>query len=95
MEPPHKGDVISIGAKPEPCGLHPVGVVQDSGVHGDGRIWARVWHLVDGYSPVMSVVEFDVDHWRFESRAFDRLDPSVRATIEYQIAMHHKFRPRA
>ena len=95
LEPPHIGDLLKIGKVPQPHGNFVIGIVKRAGKHFDGRLWANVWHLDDGYVPVMSVIEWDVDHWRFESRAFDRLDPSVRATIEYEIAMHHKYHPKA
>ena len=95
MEPPNIGAVITIGDPTALGETTSTAIVKRAGKHFDGRLWANVWHLDDGYVPVMSVIEWDGGHWRFEHRAFEKMHHSVRATIEFQIAMDRKFRPKA
>lgn len=92
LEPPHLGELVKIGKAPQPCGTFVTGIVKRSGKHFDGRLWANVWHLNSGYTPVMSVIEYDGDHWRFEHRAFEVLDHRCKATIEYEMAQWHRMR---
>jgi hypothetical protein len=94
MKPPHLGEVITIGERPEPCGLWILGVVQDSGVHGDGRIWARIWY-VDITTCLEGIVEWRGSHWEFCDRAWRTLDRACKSTIESEIALYRKFHPKA
>lgn len=92
FEPPHLGDLIKIGKVPQPCGTFVTGIVKKAGKHFDGRLWANVWHLENGYTPVMSVIEFDGSHWIFERRAFEILHRSCKDTIEHEIARTYRMR---
>lgn len=94
MEPPHIGEVIRIGVTQEPSGLWVNGVVKDSGVYGDGRIWARVWH-VDITTPLEGIVEWRDAHWEFSDRAWQTLDRACKSTIEHEIALYRRLHHKA
>lgn len=94
-EPPHLGSIIQVGKEPEPCGLFVTGIVQRSGRHFDGRLWANIWHIENGTIPVMSVIRWEDPHWVFEERAFEKLDPGCKATIESHLALSRRFHPKA